>query len=402
MARRRLQATRQLNRLMTRHYVTASHFHPGRPIAYVSSGAPVEILRAMGFLPVYPENYTALCGARKASLPLCQTAEAQGYSPDLCSYARTHLGAIADPSAAPMGGLPRPDLILCCNNICGTILKWFQVVARLYDVPLFVLDTPYVRGELREETVSYVTAQLEDLIRALERDFRRQYQERRLCKIVALSNEATALWRDIRYLCTARPSPLNVPDLFVNVAPMVVLRGTAAAVRYYRSLKAEVEERVAQGIGAVPKEGYRLLWDNIAIWHKLFRFYRHFVRYDGCFVVDTYTGAWSGLVELDDPVRGLARAYTPVLLNIDFTQRAEKMIELIEVFQVDGFVMHANRSCKPYSLGQYAIQRLVSERTGVPGLIVEADMSDPRAYSEAQLKTRIQAFMETLAMRNCV
>jgi len=400
MAHRRLQATRHLNRLLTKHYLAASHFHPMRPIAYVSSGAPVEILRAMGFLPIYPENYTALCGARKASLSLCQTAEAQGYSPDLCSYARTHLGAIADPSAAPMGGLPRPDLILCCNNICGTILKWFQTVSRLYDVPLFVLDTPYVKGKLKEETINYVTTQLEKLIQALEQNFRRRYREARLRKVIALSNEATALWRDIRYLCTARPSPLNAPDLFVNMAPMVVLRGTAAAVRYYRALKAEVEERVAQGIGAVPVERYRLLWDNIAIWHKLFRFHRHFERYDACFVVDTYTGAWSGLVGCDDPIRGLACTYTPILLNIGFAQRAEKMIDLIEAFEIDGFVMHANRSCKPYSLGQYAIQRLVSERTGVPGLIVEADMCDPRAYSEAQLKTRIQAFMESLSMRD--
>lgn len=399
MARPRLQATRQLNRLMTRHYVTASHFHPGRPIAYISSGAPVEILRAMGFFPLYPENYAALCGARKASLPLCQAAEAQGYSPDLCSYARTHLGAIADPSSAPMGGLPRPDLIVCCNNICGTILKWFQVVSRIYGVPLFVLDTPYVKGELKQQTVTYVASQLEELIQFLGQRFRRRYRAAKLRNVVALSNEATALWRDIRYLCTTRPSPLNAPDLFVNMAPMVVLRGTAAAVHYYRVLKAEVEERVAHGIGAVPREHYRLLWDNIAIWYRLFRFYRHFANHDACFVVDTYTGAWSGLVEPDDPIRGLARTYTPILLNTGFTQRAENMIDLIESFQVDGFVMHANRSCKPYSLGQYAIQRMVSERTGVPGLIVEADMCDPRAYSEAQLKTRIQAFMETLAMR---
>ncbi len=60
--------------------------------------------------------------------------------------------------------------------------------------------------------------------------------------------------------------------------------------------------------------------------------------------------------------------------------------------------MHNNRSCKPYSLGQYAIKNAVTERSGVPGLILEADMCDARSFALEPLRTRIQAFMETLAM----
>jgi benzoyl-CoA reductase/2-hydroxyglutaryl-CoA dehydratase subunit BcrC/BadD/HgdB len=60
--------------------------------------------------------------------------------------------------------------------------------------------------------------------------------------------------------------------------------------------------------------------------------------------------------------------------------------------------MHSNRSCKPYSLGQYAIKRAVTERTGVPGLLIESDMCDARAFAAEPVKTRIQAFMETLAV----
>ena len=66
-----------------------------------------------------------------------------------------------------------------------------------------------------------------------------------------LSNEAVTLWRQTRELCQARPSPLNAPDLFLAMAPIVVLRGTKDAVSYYRKLKAEVEERVARGQGAL-------------------------------------------------------------------------------------------------------------------------------------------------------
>lgn len=36
------------------------------------------------------------------------------------------------------------------------------------------------------------------------------------------------------------------------------------------------------------------------------------------------------------------------------------------------------------------------QETGVPGLMVEADMADPRAYVEEPIRNRVQAFLETL------
>jgi benzoyl-CoA reductase/2-hydroxyglutaryl-CoA dehydratase subunit BcrC/BadD/HgdB len=58
--------------------------------------------------------------------------------------------------------------------------------------------------------------------------------------------------------------------------------------------------------------------------------------------------------------------------------------------------MHSNRSCKPYSLGQYDIQRIVQAKRGIPSLVIEADMTDARNFSESQIDTRIDAFMEIL------
>ena len=77
----------------------------------------------------------------------------------------------------------------------------------------------------------------------------------------------------------------------------------------------------------------------------------------------------------------------------------ERVVELLSRFSVDGLVIHSNRSCKPYSLGQYDIQRIIRERTGIPSVVIEADMTDARAYSDAQVKTRVEAFMETLQNR---
>lgn len=100
-----------------------------------------------------------------------------------------------------------------------------------------------------------------------------------------------------------------------------------------------------------------------------------------------------------DPVESLARAYLDILLNRSPSHRQQRLEQLIHDFSCDGFVMHNNRSCKPYSLAQPVARRLVAERTGVPGLLLEADMCDTRSYADEPIRTRIEAYLETLASR---
>jgi benzoyl-CoA reductase/2-hydroxyglutaryl-CoA dehydratase subunit BcrC/BadD/HgdB len=395
---RKLQTSADLTRLMTWYYATRKVIGKLRPVAWVTSGAPVEILIAMGVETVYPENYGALVGAQRATVPLAQVAEERGFSPDLCSYARSHIGSVFDPRHAPQGGLPKPDLLVACNNICGTVLKWYQALAQELRVPLFLLDAPYQHEPtLPEHVLDYVAAQMEELVSWITHHTGHKPNQKKLAETVWLSNEAVSLWSAIRESCRNRPSPLNAPDLFLAMAPIVVLRGTKAAVGYYRKLKAEVDGRIARGEGALlQEERYRLLWDNIAIWPQLFRLFSLFSQVGACFVVDTYTHAWSLSVDASEPIQGLARTYSTVYINQSLQVRAGLMADLVRRYSVDGMVFHSNRSCKPYSLGQYELLSGVSERTGVPGLILEADMCDTRLYAEEPTKNRIQAFLDQL------
>lgn len=399
---RPFRVSRDLKKLMAKYYAL-SHYHRfwGRPLrrrlAWVTSGAPVELLRAFRIHPVYPEQYGAICSTAKATEKLCQAAEAAGYSQDLCSYARSHIGSILRPDLAPMQGLPKPDLLVACNNICGTVLKWYEALARMLQVPLLVLDTPYLPGEMTDHAKKYVLEQLQTMTAQLESLTGRARDNRELGRQMARSAEMTTLWREIRELARAHPSPLNGPDLFIQMAPIVALRGTQEGIDYYRKLKEEIRERVSQGQGAIQKENFRLVWDNIAIWPNLFSFTKMFTQRGACFVTDTYSGGWAVELAPGDPLESLAATYTEVFLNRSPDFRARQMIGLIRDFGADGFVMHSNRSCKPYSLVQEVIRRQVVRETGVPGLVVEADMADPRAYAEEPVRNRVEAFLETLA-----
>ena len=393
----RLRSLKEINTVMARYYVKRKALARLKPLAYVTSGAPVEIMEAMGIHTLYPENYGALCGARRTSVGLCEVAEADGYPADLCSYARSHIGAVMRPQDAPLRGMPKPDLLVCCTNICGTVHKWYEALAALYDVPLFMLDVPFQRAAPAEpHIIAYVVDQLHEFVAWLEAHTGRRLKPKKFRSVLTLSYEATTLWQEILEFGQHRPSPVNAPDLFIAMAPIVALRGTRKAVDCYQGLKAELEQRVAQGLGAVPGERIRLLWDNIAIWYRLYRFFRPFMDAGACFVADTYTNSWTTHLDVKEPFVSLARAYTGVFINVDLPTRLRTITEMARRFQVDGMVMHANRSCKPFSITQSDVRDTLREELGLPVLILEADQCDSRLYNEGAVRERVAAFLEML------
>jgi len=144
------------------------------------------------------------------------------------------------------------------------------------------------------------------------------------------------------------------------------------------------------------------MWDNIAIWYKVRDFSNLFAEHGMNFVAATYTNASTetiGYLDEAKPLESMAKAYSMVILNNNFNHRLELMERLIREFQGDGLVIHSARSCKPYSVGQYDLKRLIVERTKIPAVIIEADITDSRAYSEEQAMVRLEAFFEALEGR---
>jgi len=400
--RRKIKAAAKMKEIMTSYYIDAKTAEQnGKKVAWITSGGPVEPLIAMDIIPVYPENHGAMIGASKMGVELCRKAEEMGYSSDLCSYARSDIGC-APINGGPIGGLPKPDMLVCCNNICGTVLKWYEVQARYFNIPLFILDTPFTHVGFSAEAKKYVKSQILEYIEFLENATKKKFDYDRMREVGKLSLEGQRLWQAVLDMAVNRPSPLSAFDAFFHLALIVTLRGTRQTVDYYKILLEEMQERVAQKIGAVAEEKYRLLWDNLPIWYRMKWLSEKFATAGACLVADTYTTAWCGsmkYIKEDDFIDTMAEGYSRIYLNIGVDQMAEQVIAMAEKYAVDGIVMHSNRSCKPYSFGQYDIQRIVGEKMGIPTLMIEADMVDERSFSEGQTETRIEAFIEVLRER---
>ncbi len=386
--------------LIARHYLAGRYANGCRKVAWVTSGAPVELLKALDFYVLYPENHGALCGAARAVVDIASEAENAGYSRDLCSYARTDIGAVLS-GKTPVGRLPRPDLLMACTNICQTVLYWYRVLAHHFRVPLILIDTPFIYTEVADHAVAYVKRQLEEAVPVAERVAGRPLRMERLRQVGLLSRRASELWGEIIRRCRHRPSPISVFDQFIQMAPVVEMRGEPETVDFYAAMLREVDERIARGIGAVREEKRRLLWDNLPIWYRL-RYLAEFLGQRGVAIVaSTYTNAWAELAELIDPDRpfeSMARTYIYPILNRSTGDKLRLMRRMIDEYRLDGVVLHSDRSCKPYSIGQIDQRDRLIHEVGVPALLLEADHNDPRAFSEEQVATRLSAFLEMLGV----
>lgn len=387
-----------LKDLMAQYYAKGEENRKlGVPVAWVTAVFPVEIIYAMDIFPYYPENFGALAAARKVGDKLSEYAEQRGYFNDLCGYARCGIGdTYADDH--PVGNILTPDLLVCCNTQCGSLPKWFEAAGRYHKAPYFLLDSPLIENEVSALGKQYFIDQLWEMVDFLESTTGKKFDINRLKEVLKLASEATQLWNDCLDMAALKPAPFGFFDACFHMAPIVTWRGTQVAVDYYKALKEELEERVVKGITAIPNERFKIYFDHIPVWPRLRWFSDLFAENDALVVASQYTHSWAHKFDVNRPMESLAEVYTEQFVNRGFEYRIKLKMDFMERYNCDGFVLFSNRSCKPNSFGLYDKRQVITERTGKPGVVFEADMSDQRFFSPGQIQTRLEAFFEGLKL----
>ena len=193
----KIKSAGKMREIITAYYLDAMQARDNNKlVAWITSGGPVEPLIAMDIIPIYPENHGAMIGASKMGEDFCIKAEEMGYSSDLCSYARADISCAVE-KGGRLGGLPEPDMLICCNNICGTVLKWYEIQARHFKVPLFILDTPICHTEYSTEIAKYVRSQVEEYVQFIENITKRSFDYEKMKQVGKLSLEGQQLWQKI-------------------------------------------------------------------------------------------------------------------------------------------------------------------------------------------------------------
>jgi benzoyl-CoA reductase/2-hydroxyglutaryl-CoA dehydratase subunit BcrC/BadD/HgdB len=408
MAGPTIESTGELKALMARHYQelkdASERGHP--KIAWCTSVGPAELLRAMGFLVYFPENHGAVLGATRTAMNYIPRANALGYSPDICSYLTSDVGAYLageTPLSRSYGlkEVPRPDVLVYSTNQCRDVQDWFSFYGREFRVPVIGVSSPRGVREVTHEQVEDVAAQLRSLVPVLEEVGGERLEMERLRETVALSKRCSDLWQEVLWTARARPAPWTFFDQTIHMGPAVVARGTPEAVDYYEGLLEEMQARVRDGVAAVEGEKYRIYWEGMPIWGKLRDLSELFSGLKTSVVASTYCNSWI-FKDFDPrrPFESMAKAYTDIFICHD-EQWKENYIEgMIREFHVDGIVFHDAKTCPHNTNTRYGMPQRLEYRTGIPTLVINGDLNDLRCFSEEQARTNIEAFIEQLEERS--
>ncbi len=371
-----------------------------------------ELLLSFGMVHNMPETNAIQAALRGNSGRYVREAEQSGHSDDVCTYVKADIGAIGSGNVAPNGKpLPIPDLLLLSYTGCYTFMKWFELLRERYKCPTVMLQIPYQGdGVITQNMRDYVVRQIrEEVIPTLEmisgRKFDIDLLREHMRKSVQAEEDFVWLLRSAK----TKPSPIDACFEFVYfMGPMfTAFRGTDDAIEYYRMLRSEIEARISAGSGPINPEGapvrekYRLVIEGPPCWTYFHQFWKLFYDEGAVVVASTYTkvgGTYDFGFRHDPnhPLESLAEYCIGCYPNLSLPDRINTIERYINEYEADGYMVNSVKSCKSFSAGQLLILREVERRTGKAGAFFETDLVDPRYYSNANVKNRIDSYLQVI------
>ncbi len=408
-ARKKLMATKEMKQLMADYYyeLDSAVKSNDKKVAWCSSVGPAEILRSLGFYVYFPENHSAMLGSSRIATDLIPYANAIGYSPEVCSYLTSDIGAYLKkftPLSKAYEGIksiPKPDVLVFNTNQCRDVQDWMAFYAKEFKASLLGVHTHRGVNEITDNHIQSIAQQMENLIEPLEKISGRAFDIKELKKVLSLSRECSDLWKKVLDTAATVPAPLTFFDGTIQMGPAVVLRGTQQAVDYYKLLISELEERIKKHEEAIEGERFRLYWDGMPIWGRLRAHSELFASQRSCVVASTYCNSWIFTdFDASDPFSSMAKAYTELFIVRADEAKEKYLKKMINFFKIDGIIFHDSKTCHNNTNSLYGMPQRLEEETGIPNLVVNGDINDLRCLSDEQFKTNVEAFIEQLEGKN--
>ncbi|MEJ2084055.1 MAG: benzoyl-CoA reductase subunit B [Acidobacteriota bacterium] len=378
-------------------------------------GNLTELLHCFDLVPILPEINALQSGMRGKSREYIAAAEKLGHSEDVCTYVKCDLGMLKSGNVGPTGSrLPDPDLLLLSYTGCFTFLKWFEILREEYHCPVAMLHVPYQGdGVITDSMRRYVVDQLKTkVIPALEKVSGKPYDEDRLKELLARSAQAEddLVW--VLESAKGKPSPIDAyfGGVYYIGPIFTAFRGTDEAVDYYRTLRGEIEDRQAAGLGPVTPDGqmgeerFRLVVEGPPNWTSFRQFWKMFAEEGAVVVASSYTkvgGVYDNGFRHDPnrPLESLAEYCMGCYTNLNLPSRVDMLCRYVEEYDADGLFINSIKSCNSFSAGQLMILREVEKRTGRPGGFIESDLVDPRYFSASNIKNRMESYFQMIEQK---
>ena len=403
--------------MMASHYdrLTSAKENGDKVVSTFVPGNLNELLMCFDLVNNLPEVNAIQNGLRRKSGAFVMEAERSGHSEDVCTYVKSDIGMMAKGNIGPNGKeLPAPDVLMLSYTGCFTFLKWFELLREQYKCETIFLQTPYMAdGKITPNMVQYMVKQFkEDVIPRLEKVSGVKFDIDRLREYLRKSAKAED---DLVYILKSGKHKRSPIDAYFGgiyyIGPIFgAFRGTDDAIEYYKFLRDEVDERIARGLGPVTPDGpmgeekYRLVVEGPPNYTNFRQFWKMFYDEGATVVASSYTKVggtydYGFRHDPDRPLETLAEYCLGVYTNRSLPMRIDMLVDYINEYEADGLLINSIKSCNSFSAGQLLMMREVEKRTGKPAAFIETDLVDPRYFSAANVKNRLESYFQMVEQK---
>jgi len=354
-------------------------------IGWTTVFVPYEILNSMNVSGMFVEFFGAMLSSTGLSPKYFEISESKGYSTDSCSYHRAMIGGALD------GLLPKPDVLIGASIPCNGGVKALKRIGELFKKEVFILNIPI---EVTSDSIDYLVEQYEQMINYIERETGRKVDNNKLKQTIRFNNQVREYMLEIEDLCKHVPSPINSNDL-KNFIMIVLLQGTKEGIDVVKMYRDEFRHRIDNELDKIPDEKHRLLWIQNRIQFKTNILDILEKQYGAKIVIDELNHIWWEPMDENDPLRSLAKRMITHPLVGPAERRTKILIQLAKDYKIDGAINPAHLGCRQSS-GARALMKDSLQKIGIPLIDLDIDCVDERNFSQEQLLTRLEAYMEML------
>lgn len=382
------------------------------------------IFKTMDVEVLYPENYGAVVASSGLADKYLDISDGDGFPTHLCGYARINFGYTSRmirelggkiPPEAPMGGMPKPMLLLSTGHMCDARVKWFEALGQYMDTPVWMMETPtpgveelFTEGAF-DHAVKFIMNELREFIVFMERLLGRKMDWDKYDEVISDMIALCRIAHETFELRRAKPCPMHSRDFWSCMPTYLFLLGDLKeSARLFQDLHDEMQDRIDNNAGAVDPEKYRLAFTEIPPWHSL-GFFDKLAGRGWNFVVETWGYhppiPVANIEKISDPLKRhavfhlqfISARYASAKKDNEFYgYLGYPYLAYVRDFHCDGIFLHPIVTCRSTSVHLPYVRTLLMEKAKVPSLAVEGDIVDLRLFDPADALKKAEVFEEIM------
>ena len=322
-----------------------------------------------------------------------------------CGCKQTHLGALL------CGTIPKPDLHVGFAIYCDEAPKVDTLYEELFDIPVSIVsrcqDIDWHDPELAPpRAVNYFADSMRRTVKDVEKIVGYEITDE---MIGACFMDTMGFFVNFVKLgtmvCNSDPLPISMTTLWYFYIMLAVTVRPGNRIRRKDALEtliAETEGRIKRGEGVSEKGAPRIILG--AVPSMVDPSLDGLIRELGLSIPVVESQCWAPEGDLMpnlgdpgnpvDPYTGLATFFMAHPIVGSLSTRIQSLIKACKKYKMEGAILLLHYSCRPFATDALMVKDALRKALGIPVLVLEGDLYDPRYYTKEQLRTRIESFAE--------